>query len=102
MPLTSLDPFLSIYLFPFFSSLRAFLSPPVSVVVSSSSSAFQAVRCQVLDYFVRQREGLREDHVLFSFEQSMAFSKAEFALTDQVGLYMLQASEYTPSAVVLS
>ncbi|CAN0257367.1 unnamed protein product, partial [Ectocarpus sp. 12 AP-2014] len=28
--------------------------------------AFQAVRCQVLDYFVRQREGLKEDHVLFS------------------------------------
>lgn len=42
------------------------------------------MRCQVLEYFVRQREGLREDHVLFSFEQSMTFSKAEFALTDQV------------------
>lgn len=39
----------------------------------------------MLDYFVRQREGLLEDHVLFSFEQSMTFSKAEFALTDQVG-----------------
>ncbi|CAN0273248.1 unnamed protein product, partial [Ectocarpus sp. 12 AP-2014] len=50
--------------------------------------AFQAVRCQVLDYFVRQREGLKEDHVLFSFERSMAFSKAEFALIDQICLHM--------------
>lgn len=49
-------------------------------------AAFQAVRCQVLDYFVRQREGLKEDHVLFSFERSMTFSKAEFALIDQVWL----------------
>ena len=48
------------------------------------NTAFQAVRCQVLEYFVRQREGLREDHVLFSFEQSMTFSQAEFALTNQV------------------
>lgn len=49
------------------------------------STAFQAVRCQVLDYFFRQREGLKDDHVLFSFEQSMTFSKAEFDLIDQVG-----------------
>lgn len=47
------------------------------------TTAFQAVRCQVLDYFFRQREGLRDDHVLFSFEQSMVFSKAEFNLIDQ-------------------
>lgn len=46
--------------------------------------AFQAVRCQVLDYFFRQRECLRDDHVLFSFERSMLFSKAEFDLINQV------------------
>ncbi|CAM9175911.1 unnamed protein product [Choristocarpus tenellus] len=45
--------------------------------------AYQAVRCEVLDYFTRQREGLRDDHVLFSFEQSMSFTTAEFQLIDQ-------------------
>ena len=49
-------------------------------------TAFQAVRCQVLEYFFRQREVLREDHILFSFEQSMVFSKAEFGLIDQVSM----------------
>lgn len=49
-------------------------------------AAFQAVRCQVLEYFFRQREVLREDHILFSFEQSMVFSKAEFGLIDQVSM----------------
>lgn len=38
----------------------------------------------MLEYFFRQREVLREDHILFSFEQSMVFSKAEFGLIDQV------------------
>lgn len=55
-----------------------------SLHVLTPVSAFQAVRCQVLDYFFRQRECLRDDHVLFSFEQSMTFSKAEFSLIDQV------------------
>lgn len=57
---------------------------PLSPLLFPRFVAFQAVRCQVLDYFFRQREGLREDHVLFSFEQSMTFSKAEFGLIDQV------------------
>lgn len=49
--------------------------------------AFQAVRCQVLDYFFRQRECLRDDHVLFSFEQSMLFSRAEFDLINQASFH---------------
>ena len=52
-------------------------------------AAYQAVRCQVLDYFFRQREVLREDHILFSFEQSMVFSKAEFGLIDQVSVTLI-------------
>ncbi|CAM9947763.1 unnamed protein product, partial [Discosporangium mesarthrocarpum] len=59
--------------------------------------AHQAVRCQVLDYFTRQREGLREDHILFSFEQSMAFTSAEFQLIDQARwLDLLSRSNWFP------
>ncbi len=39
--------------------------------------ALQAVRCQVLDYFYKQREITRDDHVIFSFEHTMGFGPGE-------------------------
>ncbi|CAM9225977.1 unnamed protein product, partial [Phaeothamnion confervicola] len=51
----------------------------------------QSARCQVLDYFTQQRLALRDDHIVFGFEQaeqSMQFGPAEAQLIDQLCLQM--------------
>ncbi len=50
--------------------------------------ALQAVRCQVLDYFCEQRELMRDDHVLFSFEHTMGFGSGERIFLGNVCLQM--------------
>ena len=44
------------------------------------------LRTQTLDYFTQMRTLLRDDHVLFSFEQSMDFGAAEQRLMTQLCL----------------
>ncbi len=49
--------------------------------------ALHAVRCQVLDYFYKQRQVTRDDHVIFSFEHTMGF---ETGLSKFLGNVCLQ------------
>jgi hypothetical protein len=44
---------------------------------------------QILDYFHQQRKFLlRDDHIIFKFEESMEFGPAEDMLIDQLSIQM--------------
>ena len=43
-------------------------------------------RTQLLDYFHQQRKGLRDDHIIFKFEEGMALCEGDVALLNQLVL----------------
>ena len=47
---------------------------------------YQALRVLVLDYFDSIRKNLREDHVIFQFDQSMSCSVGDCTFIEQLGL----------------
>src|SRR5262249_35338708 len=56
-------------------------------------------RTQVLDYFYQQRLSLREDHIIFRFEQSMDLGIAEGILINQLCIQMgfMRGPKYIPA-----
>jgi len=76
---------------PFGIEMRQFAAESAYFTLTDPNLAL--VRTQVLDYFMRQRALLDEDHVLFRWEQSMNCGPAEELIIDelclQVGFILL-------------
>ncbi|KAH9262352.1 hypothetical protein BASA82_000599, partial [Batrachochytrium salamandrivorans] len=80
---------------PFGIEMRQFAAE--SAFFTLTDPNLQLVRTCVLDYFIRMRKSLKEDHVLFKWEQSMDCSNAEEMFVDNVCLavgYPRPAEQY--------
>lgn len=49
---------------------------------------FATCRTQVLDYFIRQRKQIRDDHIIFRFEQSNRLGDADVQFLNELCLHM--------------